>query len=47
MDHRSNKPLLLAKDKLEKHLNHELTESEYQEIAMALYELALILIESN
>jgi hypothetical protein len=47
MDHHSKTPLLLAKDKLEKHLNQELTESEYQEIAMALYELALILIESN
>ena len=47
MDHHSKTPLLLAKDKLEKHLSHELTESEYQEIAMALYELALILIESN
>jgi hypothetical protein len=47
MDHHSKTPLLLAKDKLEKHLNYELTESEYQEIAMALYELALILIESN
>lgn len=47
MDHHSKPPLLLAKDKLEKHLNHELTELEYQEIAMALYELALILIESN
>jgi len=47
MDRRSNAPVLLAKEALESHLNLDLEESQYEEIAAALFELALILIESN
>jgi len=38
---------LIPKRSLESHLQIELTNDNYQELAMAAYELAMLLIETN
>jgi hypothetical protein len=47
MDHRIGSAHLMPKHRLESHLQIELTNDDYQELAMAAYELAMLLIETN
>ena len=47
MDHQKGSANLIPKHSLESHLQIELTNDNYQELAMAAYELAMLLIETN
>ena len=47
MDHQKGSAHLIPKRRLESHLQIELTNDNYQELAMAAYELAMLLIETN
>jgi hypothetical protein len=47
MDHQKGSTHLIPKRSLESHLQIELTNDNYQELAMAAYELAMLLIETN
>ena len=47
MDHLTESAHLIPKHNLESHLQIELTNDNYQELAMAAYELAMLLIETN
>lgn len=47
MDHQKGSAHLIPKRSLESHLQIELTNEDYQKLAMAAYELAMLLIETN
>ena len=47
MDHQTGSAHLIPKRSLESPLQIELTNDNYQELAMAAYELAMLLIETN
>jgi hypothetical protein len=47
MDHQIGSAHLIPKHSLESQLQIELTNDDYQELAMAAYELAILLIETN
>ena len=47
MDHQIGSAHLIPKQRLESHLQIELTNEDYQELAMAAFELAMLLIETN
>jgi hypothetical protein len=47
MDHQTGSAHLIPKQRLESLLQIELTNDDYQELAMAAYELAMLLIETN
>lgn len=47
MDQQIGSADLIPKHSLESHLQIELTNDNYQELAMAAFELAMLLIETN